>query len=536
MKNLLHLPGFRAAALLLLCLTYRLCAFPLGLHNDDIQITYMLSGGGEEASAYSAFNDITLGWGIKILSSLFPHITWYPLIMLTLAAGCCLVFNTLVENKLTIKKTHHSYSILTTTCCRGLLIYINLECLLFLQYTFIAILCGSTAAILFGRAALQQSGCKTATMLTALFLFSCTYLLRHDAIFAPLFLIAGFITSSILTHKTLRLTKSATLILTFAAISIAALYTIHQQALAQNTEWQQTAQSIKSRVNIQDYPDNSGIDKSLIYKRAGIDSSQLRVFKTFTYTPSLSNIDLIRKAEQIHCKDRKGLFGIEATGRIGLLEFDPKLLLAPFRSLMSMTQLIPLGLMGLLFLISLNRKSLRENLPILLSVSLYALVLILVKRYSDRVMEPAYLCSAVWLMLHLPDSCPRFDNANRFFRWGVFLLAFACILASLRHMRPGAPASHPLPWEFCKANPDKLYITTCMQGCGLYPTGITGFTQEYIKKSNIIPIADGCFFTPQPIRPCSKLAELTILTWNLTNHIHVSSHSNAIKQQRLWNS
>ncbi len=375
-----------------------------------------------------------------------------------------------------------------------MLLYINLECLLFTQYTFVAILCGCTATILFGCAALSPGNQIPLSRFAAISLFCCTYVLRPDAIFAPMFLIVAIWTSSLFKNKSLMLPKGAALILLLSTIGIVTCLTIQQRAFAYHPEWKETALSIKSRVNIQDYPDNSGIDKSKLYKKAGVSPEQLKIFKTFTYTPSLSELETIRKAESIHRQNRKGLMGLEAAGHAGLLEFKPKSLLAPFRSLSAMTQLIPIGLMGLLFLLSLTRKSLRDNLPMLIGSALYLFTLMLVGRYTDRVAEPVLLACPVWLMLHLPATCPRFDKAGRILRWGMYTFTIVCILVSLRHKRPEPAPVHPLPWELCQANPDKLYITTNMQGCGLYPTGIQGLTQEYIKSSNIVPIADGWFF------------------------------------------
>ncbi len=466
--------------------------------NDDYQIYFMLCGGGETPGCFSIYTHVALGAAVSALTAWMPDINWYLGILLAMTFLSCVTLNTLAcKAALFVDRNSPTWSIRAVATVL-ILLSVNITSLSDIQYTHVAVLSCCAGALVLGCAFFKRTAAHLPEIAAGCLLIALGTMLRTSALLPAIFLLAALLISWSVTYR--RLAPNAVICSAAASLLVILLVlaAIQKACYSHEPDWDTAARYLHSRVNILDYPDNSGIDKSARYAEAGIAAEEITVFKSFTYVPSMDSLEKVQAAEAIHRTDRKGLFGSELAAYAGLLETQPEQFTQPFSALPNLTPYTPLVCVTCLFILMFNRESAKKTLPMLLATLCFIVTLILVGRCVARVLAPFLYAAAIWILICLPDSAPMLRA--RLIRWGSIAFCLCCFLFSMRHKRPSFSSSgggEQQPWQYCASHPDTLFLTTCIQGCGLFPYGLGGYTHSYLKHTNIIPVADGwVFYTP----------------------------------------
>lgn len=466
-----------------------------GLNNDDLQISFLLfNGGAGEMVPFGLYNNIVLGSTIRILAELVPSINWYLFYLLI-----TIIISLGVINEFVLRHRGQAKSGAWTNIFAFLsillLLYINLTCLSSqqIQYTHTAILAGAGAAMVLFDALCGHAGWRRLSI--GFFLCFSMYVLRPETIMAFAFLALSATAAWFCSRKKHSFTAPA-VVLASGFLTIFVVCGMSQYAAyRQSPEWDEALTYRKQRVRIQDFPDNSGENKSLALNAVGISPDSFEVFKKFVYVPSMDNAEKIERARDIHISHCKGLFGIQWAAERGLTSPAKETFLEPFRRLILVTPWFPLIFMAGLFTILANKKSARLVVPALLAIGGYIVLLLLSGRCTGRVLYPALFYTTAWILAFIPSDA-RFGTC-KLIRCGVIGAGILCFAVCMRHYGIHLKSPEPQAVDECRKHPENLYLSTTWQTGPVFPSGITDYTRPEVKATNIIPISDGwVFYTP----------------------------------------
>ncbi len=451
------------------------------LQNDDLQIYFMLLNGGDVSNPIGCglYTNYLLGWCISQLSYLLPFLNVYLLYLFVLSFLACYCANEYVFRSISGWNARSRWIVWI------LLLLINISCLINLQYTHVAIWAAMVG--LLQLSLIRTSDCKLLRGLATIVLMSGAFMLRESALVPLAFFSIPFIWCG-LKNKYTQLSICGVLVL------LVSLYGLSIVAYQRHPEWNDAKTFLQTRVKILDSADNSGINKSGKLQSAGIDPESFALFKSFVYTPSMDNMEKITQGLAIHREGRKGLMGSKMLADMGILEAP---LSARLKSSLTffqrLTPWVPLGLMLFLWGVGYSKRGVWRVCSMVVCLAAYVSVLLLLQRMVGRVLDPVLYAAAVWMMAQPTEE----NNVNRQ-KWVAAACGIIGLLGCLffvRHWRV-SPRTTPAQ-DYCAAHPDTLYLTTCQQGLGLYPTGFCGYSYEWLKRANILPIADGWnYYTP----------------------------------------
>lgn len=470
------------------------CLAPHGLANDDFQLWFMYCGGGTGSEPFSMHSGVLEGWLLMALNALSDQVNWYLVLLHFICSAACLGLNLHASTRWSRNQDSSSaFGTARLVTMLAVLTYINYQSIYHAQYTYIAILCACVSLFLFFD---WWKGIGGAGRLTAsLLLFCCAYELRDQSMAAFCIIGLGVIVAGLLTLRHAASPRRGLCILVYPLL-LGALVATDKLAFQASPEWNEAKQFCLARIGIQDSPDNSGIDKAPALAAIGTNNADYEIFKTFTYIPGFCNESAseIARVRDIHQSQRRGLLGLELAAKAGFLAMDDFKFKGGSTLLRALDPWIPLGIALFLLVAGLNRRALLHALPMLAGILLYFGVLLLLQRAVDRVLHPVLYAGSIWIL-----ACPVTSNKLSRHWFSCTVLAMVGILAAcfpFRHTRwyLQEPAA---AWKYCAERPQNLYLTTSMQDLGIFPTGWTGISRNYLAHSNIIPISDGwCFYSP----------------------------------------
>lgn len=464
------------------------------LQNDDFQISFLLQGGGEGSSSFNLFTNIALSCILAQLQNVSSSTVWYLLALFLVSLASAYSINFLFADSMDEGATKTSFGILKSVISICILIFINRAILTSIQFTHVGIIACCAGALLISRMA-SKGGSRT-MVLSALTLILSGFCIRDQSIIAFIFIMLGTGCAYLVGDDRSSSVRPVLITLAVLLPSLVGLHFLNSVLYHQSTEWGPAQLYSKARYNIQDYPDNSKIDKRNLLTAKGIKPTEYTAFKSFLYVPSMDSLSKVKDLSEIHQQGREGLFGSKFAADHLLLKPTAKQFKEPFSSLMTITPWGTLGVAFFLFIISINRQSIRRNGPVLLAFGAYMACLLILGRSPGRVVHPMVITTAFWVLIHLPNEAPLLRKRwMAWGSWGVCALGVAFCFRHSFHWRPSSPRAEA--HEYCAARPENLYITTNQQGCGLFPVGFTGYSMDYLHKTNVLPVGDGwMFYTP----------------------------------------
>lgn len=467
---------------------------PRGLANDDFQLWFMYCDGGTGAVPFSMHSGVLEGWLLMGLNAISDQVNWYLVLLHFICSVACMGLNLHAATRWSRNQdSSTAFSISRLIITLAVLTYINFYSIYHAQYTYIAILCSCVSLFLFYDWWKGMGGAKRLT--TSLFLFCCAYELRDQSMGAFCIIGLGVLVAGLLSLRQPASPKRRLCILAYPLL-LGALVATDKLTFQSSPEWNDAKQFCLARIGIQDSPDNSGVNKSQALTAVGTDKLDYEIFKTFTYVPGFCNESSseIAKVRDIHQSQRRGLMGLELAAKAGFLALDDYKFKGGNTLLRAMDPWLPLTISLVLLLSGLNRRALLHAAPMLAAILLYFGVLLLLQRAVDRVLHPVLYAGSVWIL-----ASPVTSNKLSRHWLSCAVLSLVCILAAcfpFRHARwyLQEPAS---AWKYCAERPQNLYLTASMQDLGIFPSGWSGISRNYLAHSNIIPISDGwCFYSP----------------------------------------
>lgn len=466
---------------------------PFALHNDDMQIYFLLLNGGETGGSvgYGLYTNYVLGWCIGQLSCMFSTINVYLLYLLLLNyAACCAANYIVLEARARSGEDKQIGAGLITLISHILLLLVNIACMRSIQYTHVAIWAALSGVFIVG--SIKEKTRWGWKAFVGLILVVGSYSLR-ESVLVP----AAFVgIPAILYGK--RWSKQVLATTLAIGVVVVALAAINRLAYRNTPEWNEARLYLTNRVKILDSPDNSGIDKTALLKEHGLDVEAYSLFKQFIYVPSMHDAEKVQAAVQIHRAGRKGVLDSEYLANMGLLagaSISQRLCIEGTNATIfhRITPCVPLLVSVLLLLCGGRKESLLPAMAMGAAIVCYLGVLFMLQRMVGRVMDPVLYAGAVWMLMLLPVQSRWYYN-----KW-VCMACAGCAACAMMfftrhwHFYERTDAAE----QYCTAHPNKLYLTTCQQGLGLYPRGVGGYSCHWLQKSNILPIADGwSFYTP----------------------------------------
>ncbi len=485
---LLHRPVCAAIVLALLATLSTLPQGIPGLHNDDLQIYFMLLNGGDAsgASGYGIYTNFVLGWCISKLSAVFPSLNVYLSYLYVLAFIACCSANFFVLKRYDQcghgdEKFNKCYILVVSL----LLVVVDSLIMRALQYTNVAIWSAVCGVFLIG--SIEKQGEWRMRVVWAAVLLVGAYSLRSSSLVPACFVSCVVFWKQWCQKRTL-------LACSWVGGAIVLLCIINALAYSANHEWQNARKFLSARVQILDSPDNSGIEKTEKLDKKNIHPHAFSAFKSFVYVPSMYSELKVNDALQIHREGRKGFLGSQFLADKGFLSIPRnKSFLGEYDTIFrALEPWVPIVAAGLLWLLGASRRTVGAALGMSIALSCYLGVLFLFQRMVGRVVNPMLYGAAIW-MLALPPQKHSFIPTN------CRCIVSACIvlLASLFIKRHWPSFTDRVAENrYCEAHPGKLYLTTQV-GKDLYPRGFGGYSYQWMSQSNVIPIADGwCFYTP----------------------------------------
>lgn len=475
-----------AVAMASLAAVIALLQSPPALQNDDLQIYFMLLNGGESAVGYSLFTNYALGWGIAHLSELFPALNVYLLYLFVLAfVACCSSNFYILEAYATAKDKGSCYSHFVWLIACLVMLLINIACMSNMQYTHVAIWAAISSVLLLS--SLRKTGWLCIRTMVAACLLVGAFALRESSVVPALFIAVATLYDKI---RNIRLV----VICTTLVLLLASFWAWDRIVYKNSPEWQAADVSMGIRQKILDSEDNSGLDKSKQLAKQGINPALFKLFKSFIYVPSMDGVAQVEAALPIHREGRQGLWGSRMLADAGFLA-------APLRDRLGkeltmyqqFTPWVPLFLALFLYLPGMQRRGLVAVVGMLIVVMCYVGVLLALQRVVGRVLDPVLYGASVWI-LSFPPAKSRLTES----RWLCACSACVSVAFMLFFVRHWHVAGREAPVAtYCAAHADKLYLTTCQQNLGLYPSGFAGYSYDWLHRSNILPVADGWnFYTP----------------------------------------
>ena len=457
-----------------------------GLQNDDMQISFMLNGGGAAPGPFSLYTNVCLGWALCHLSSIWPGVNWYYCFLCAMTAMASLAINYSACER--AARCSIVYKIATLL----FLVYINYRGMITIQYTHVGVYAACAAVLLLSR--IFDRGVSVSRLVVSSFLLFAAFCLRTSVLLPAAFLLIGIVVA-----EWQRLTEGCILRRFGFAVAVPLLlcgcaFIVNTIEYRNSPEWDNALRFLQARVQIVDSKDNSGLDKGADLLNAGISPESYSIFKKFVYVPEMDNLDTVESALRIHKNGRKGVLGSSAAADVGLLEFQMSNLKPKNTLARSVTPYTPLGIAVFLLLLFPERKRLLKAAGMLVAVGSYLCILTLMDRLVGRVMDPLLYASALYVM-----SIPEESSHVRCWKWraagAVLLSALACMFC-FRHLKE--PSDNvEAAWAYCESKPDTLFFTCSMQFPWATSSKLEAFSLQHLQNTNILPLADGwIFYTP----------------------------------------
>ncbi|MBR5522785.1 MAG: hypothetical protein IKV82_04910 [Akkermansia sp.] len=467
---------------------------PLTLRNDDFQIYFLLLNGGVQSDAmgYGIFTNYAMGWILAQLSMLFPNLNVYLLNLFVLSFAACWSANYVAlgtTRRAQEEEDKNVYGTVVKLVSVVWLFVLNVVSLRVLQYTQVA-MWAAVSGVLFlstvqnGRFVFLKSLASGALLIGA-------FVLRESVVLPAIF-VAIAVSLGIAWPK-----RYAIALLVICSL-LAGLHLCNNVAYNLHPEWNEAKVCMSVRQKILDSPDNSGLDKSAKIAESGMNPESYSLFKSFVYVPSMDDATKMADALRIHKEGRIGVFGNASLADMGFLQAPVKQrmdLHGGTTIFMWLTPWVPFILMVFLWGLGANRKTIKPAGMMLAVVVAYIVALFLYQRMVGRVLTPVLYGATVWLMTLQPSK--NTITKNVCVNIGAAVMSLLCILFYVRHWQFGTRDTGETACEYCAAHPENFYLTTSQQGLGLYPVGFTGYSWQWLQKSNILPISDGwSFYTP----------------------------------------
>ena len=475
-----------AGAALLVALFLTVLHGGLTLQNDDLQIYFMLCGGGVEPGPFALYTNVCLGCVISRLSVLFPGVNWYLCFLFALAVLASCALNLYVCERLSRCRTHSKIAALL------FLVYINYQGLTTTQYTHVGIYAACSAVMLISDKLDGRGGTWRVAVSTLLLLSA--FCLRTSTLLPAVFLLAGILMAQ---HKSLTdrraigrfaVALAVPLVLCGGASHVNGI--VYQNA----PEWNDALRFLKARVQILDSKDNSGLDKEADLQCAGVPPESFNIFKRFVYVPEMECLDTVEAALAVHKKGRRGAFGISQAADMGLLEFRLSNLAPKVTLARTVTPYVPLCVGVLILVLMPQRKRFASAAWVLAALLSYLAILAFMDRLVGRVLNPMLYLTALYV-LSLPEDTLGTGRCN----WRSAVSVLAALAAGtfcFRHFGE-VKANSGEVWEYCKSRPATQFYTCYMQHNGPYPAGLCDYSLRLLQNSNVLPLADGwVFYTP----------------------------------------
>lgn len=456
------------------------------LQNDDLQISFMLNGGGEAPGPFSLYTNVCLGWALCLLSSIWPGVNWYYCFLCAMAAIASLAINYSACER--VARCSIVYKIATLL----FLVYINYRGMITIQYTHVGVYAACAAVLLLSR--MFDHGVSVSRLVISTFLLFAAFCLRTSVLLPAAFLFIGIVAAEWQRLKEGPILRRFGFAVAVPLLLCGCASIANTVEYRNSPEWDNALRFLQARVQILDSKDNSGLNKEADLLNAGISPGCYELFKKFIYVPEMDDLDTVESALRIHKNGRKGVLGSSAAADVGLLEFQmsnlkPKNTLA--RSVMPYT---PLGIAVFLLLLFPERKRLLKAAGVLVAAGSYLCILTLMDRLVGRVLDPLLYASALYVMSIPSESaharCWKCRAAG-----AVLLSALACVFC-FRHLKEPSDIVKTA-WAYCESKADTLFFTSSMQWAWTTSSKLEAFSLQHLQNTNILPLADGwIFYTP----------------------------------------
>ena len=457
-----------------------------GLQNDDLQICFLLNGGGEAPGPFSLYTNVCLGWVLCHLSSIWPGVNWYYCFLCAMAAIASLAINYSACER--VARCSIVFKIATLL----FLVYINYRGMITIQYTHVGVYAACAAVLLISR--MFDHSVSVSRLVISTFLLFAAFCLRASVLLSAAFLLIGIVVAEWHRLRERRLLMRLGLAVAVPLLLCGCAFIANTIEYRNSPEWGNALRFSQVRMQIVDSKDNSGLNKEADLLNAGISPESYSLFQKFVYVPEMDNLATVESAVRIHKNGRKGVLGSSAAADIGLLEFQPSNLKPKTTLARLVTPYVPLCIAVFLLLLFPERKRMVKALGILVLLACYIYILALMDRLVVRVLNPLLYASALYVM-----SIPEESTHMRCWKWraagAVLLSALACVFC-FRHLKE--PSENvKAAWAYCESKADTLFFTCSMQWPWATSSKLEAFSLQHLQNTNILPLADGwIFYTP----------------------------------------
>lgn len=459
----------------------------LTLQNDDLQIYFMLCGGGAEPGPFALYTNVCLGSVISRLSVIFPGVNWYLYFLFGLALMASCALNLSVCERLSRCRLHSKIAALL------FLVYVNYQGLTTTQYTHVGIYAACSAVMLISRMLEERNGSAWRVVVSSLLLLFA-FSLRTSSLLPAVFLMAGILMAQYKSLADCCAIRHLAVALAVPLVLCGGASLVNSIAYQNSPEWNDALRFLRARVQILDTKDNSGLDKEADLQSAGVSPESFNLFKQFVYVPEMDSLDTVESALDVHKTGRKGVFGISQAADMGLLEFHLSNLAPRMTLARTVTPYVPLCVGVLILILFPERKRFAAAAWVLAALFCYLAILALMDRLVGRVLNPVLYLTALYVLSQPEDTS---GIVRRNWRAAVSVMAAlsACVFC-FRHFGEVKANSGEI-WEYCRSKPDTQFYTCYMQHDGPYPAGVDGYSLNLLQNSNVLPLADGwVFYTP----------------------------------------
>lgn len=484
------------------------------LQNDDMQLQYLLVGGGESGSVFSIYTNVLLAGVLRVLADAWPSVCWY-LVCLTVIVfaalwvltGCVFERFACVQRELP-QSRFFVWSRVCLVLFMGYYVYESFAKVQFTQGGILAALAALwmvfSAACGRGRDLAGRGVCLWWRFSTGCLLWCVGLALRWDVCLTGAFFAAGF-GLALFWHKEYRRGWRVYMLAVGGLVVCAAgLKWLQADVYEGDAEWYLAERGRWVQTAVQDYPDGREQEKGALYEDLGLYPEDVAAYKAFTYVPAMENGELQKDVLRVHQSGRPGLFGWECSSKLGIPPFTGERVRELVLHPMMWTVWVPFVCLLALFLSGSRGGQGRVVWPVVVCFVGYVVILFVVNRPVERVMNPAIMVCAFVVGAWLPvwGSKGVFGRKGMVVLWGV--VCAASVLFVFRHypgivegaLRGGQDRLKAM--KFCRDHPDTLFLSLTQQGgLGLFPEGYGGFSLDYVRRTNVVPIGDGwMFYTP----------------------------------------
>lgn len=479
------------------------CKGAVILHNDDIQLQFLLTNGGCGYSPYLLHSGYLWGYWWSMVAQILPvHSAWMMLanmilLFVSLWISCFLFFSRAFSRS----REQEPFYLWSRTILI-LLVFFCIRILLGMpMYTLVSIsllLAGMGFILLPSREmkAWKRYGAGAILCFIAL----C---IRIDSLYVGL-VYFGVLSALIVCNKGKKMWRQIG-ICGLGLLGIAGcVWGVNYVGNVQNKEIVQTLSFLKKRISIQDIADNSGIDKYDRYARdCKITREQIDMFKAFIYVPEMEESGQMDQAVSIHQVGMRGLFGLNWLAKRGILSPEWNELSKIRQSPVALSLWVCLCLAGFLYAFVSKRT---WHVPVLYGMFVACIVFLLLTQHRllDRVYFPVVMMALIGMGAYLPRKA-----AYAIEKWKLYLLVAvmgAGTLFVFRHDRHGlvhlldsesSPSVDQVSCrEYVQAHPHTIFVCAAPLEM-LFPESPLDYSCDLFRTTNVIPVGGAwIYYTP----------------------------------------